>query len=117
MTTRFQCFSRIPSAAARREVDGHLYARIPHKLVDARIEVDYKEPQMVRADDARCFHKGGEGYIWFATVGEALLKSIYAPFGVSILSEDDALLAALDHSHTDFPVHGRLLAGSGLSTS
>lgn len=103
MTSLFQCFSRIPSAAVRRELDGHLYTYIPHKLVDGRIEADFQKPQLVRADDARCFQKGGERYIWFASVGSALLSRICPPFGVSVLPECDALLAALGYSHIDFP--------------
>ena len=104
MNEPFFCFSRVPSAVVRQQVDGHIYANIPHCLEDGKIVTDYDNPRLLRADDARCFVKGGERYVWFATVGSALVKRVCPPFGVSVLTAKNALAASNGEAFTESPV-------------
>lgn len=74
-------YSRIPAAALFREIDGHLYAYIPHRLTAGSIIEDFDNPRMVRFNQAG-FIKNGEAYVYFGAVG-ALVNVGFIPFGVS----------------------------------
>lgn len=85
-------YSRIPATAVRVEIDGHLYARIPHRLTTngghIAIAEDHSTPRMVRADDAKI--RNGEAWIRFATVGDAIAPTDNLPFAVSAERVDDS---------------------------
>ena len=76
-------YSRVPAAALRTEIDGNVYAYIPHRLSDdiARIIEDFATPRMVRFG-AESFIRAGEAYVYFAKLGDALPVPLL-PFGVS----------------------------------
>lgn len=80
-------YSRVPSAAVFREIDGNSYALIPHALdiPRKRITEDHANPRMVRFDRA-CFHRNGEAYVWFGSVGEGIgIPLDNLPFAVTAI--------------------------------
>ena len=78
-------YSRVPAAAVYREIDGNIYARIPHGLTDsgARVSVDYKTGRIVLFNP-RGFIRNGEAFVWFASLGDALPLP-FLPYGVECL--------------------------------
>lgn len=82
-------FSRIPSAAIHRQIDGKLYANIPHDMtVGGCIVEDYDKPRMMRFDPPS-FTKGGEAYVLFAKRGDAIPARGHIPFGVTVIHQED----------------------------
>lgn len=94
-------YSRVPATAVRVEIDGHLYARIPHRLAtkNGRIVIaeDYSNPRMVRVVGAKI--RNGEAWIKFATVGDAIAPTANLPFAVSAERVDDPSDEGAEH-HT-----------------
>lgn len=78
-------FSRIPAAALRREIDGNLYALVPHHITPRGIREDFSAPRMVRADG--CEIRNGEAWVLIGCMGDAIAQTTCLPFGVSFLHE------------------------------
>lgn len=82
--TEHRYFSKVPEAAVFTHIDGHAYARIPHKFDGIRIVENLQNPRMVRADGPMCFTQDGVAYVWFATLGSALAQKQFLPFGADV---------------------------------
>lgn len=76
-------YERIPSAALRREIDGHLYAYVQHTVTPRGVAEC--PPRMVRADDAMV--KAGEAYVFIGMMGEAVAQRTNIPFPVTALAD------------------------------
>jgi len=70
-------FSCVKANEIKAEVDGHLYAKIKHRLVSSKglaIQVSTK-PRMLRFNEPS-FKLFDEAYVWFATVGVETFKAL-----------------------------------------
>lgn len=76
-------FQRIPAAALRREIDGHLYA-----YTDVRVTADGVcrcEARMVRADDAEVSH--GVARVYVGCMGDAIAQTLNLPFSIDYVKD------------------------------
>lgn len=79
-------FSRIPAAALKTEIDGHVYANIPHRLTatnDGKVKIieDFANPRYVRVEPVRI--ENGEAFVRFGRAGEKIAQLTNLPFGVT----------------------------------
>lgn len=80
-------FSRIPATALKTEIDGHVYANIPHRLTapnggKVKITEDFANPRYVRVEPVRI--ENGEAFVRFGCAGENVAQLVNLPFGVTV---------------------------------
>lgn len=80
-------YSRIPAAALKTEIDGHVYAYIPHRLTapnggKVKITEDFENPRFLRVDPVRI--ENGEAFVRFGSAGGAVAQLHNLPFGVTV---------------------------------
>lgn len=80
-------YSRIPASALKTEIDGHVYANIPHRLTapnggKVKIIEDFENPRFVRVEPVRI--ENGEAFVRFGCAGGAVAQLDNLPFGVTV---------------------------------